>query len=85
MADDKLNRLLKPSGSIDERNELAKGASDETLRKAAPYSVQAQVELERRDSTRRDALEEETLSIARRALANSEQANSVSKKQLFSA
>jgi hypothetical protein len=61
--DDKLARLLKASGSIDEKTRLAKELDEETLQKAEPHSVYAK--RERRASARRDARKGETLSIAR--------------------
>jgi hypothetical protein len=75
--DDKLARLLKASGSIDEKTRLAKELDEETLQKAEPHSVYAKIEWERRASARRDARKGETLSIARRALASSEWANRI--------
>jgi hypothetical protein len=63
--DDKLARLLKASGSIDEKTRLAKELDEETLQKAEPHSVYAKIEWERRASARRDARKGETLSIAR--------------------
>jgi hypothetical protein len=62
MADEKLNRLMRNQGSVVERTETAKALSDKDLQLAVPYSEQAKVEWERRNSAK-------TLSIARWALA----------------
>jgi hypothetical protein len=71
MANEKLNRLFSGQGSVEERYRTVTTLSDEELQMAVPRSVEARVEWERRYSA-------ETLSIARRALANSRRAIIVS-------
>lgn len=50
--DEKLNRLLGRQGSIAEQTHIAKGLDDDRFQIAAPYSVEAREELERRKAER---------------------------------
>src|SRR5438309_11588187 len=62
---DKLNKLFGRQGSIIERTRIAKELDDDSLQIAAPYSPQAEKELERRRYERLLASREPFITYAR--------------------